>query len=67
MAVSCLISFEDETTQGIEVEALSMRGAQRELTGFLIDRGYSPVGRWEAGEPDDDEAAETVRMFRVAK
>lgn len=25
----------------------SMRGAQREITGWLRDQGYAPAGRWE--------------------
>ena len=46
-----------------------MRGAQREITGYLITEGYSPVGRWEAeAEPDDgvDGYVETVRKFKLA-
>lgn len=61
MQVSCMIVREDETTSEYEVNSMSMRGAQRELTGWLIRDGYEPVGRWQ-----DEADSETVRRFRLA-
>jgi len=60
MEISCMVVREDESTTGLEVESLSMRGAQRELTGYLIDQGYTPAGRWDY--PEEDEA---VRQFKA--
>jgi hypothetical protein len=59
MKITCRVVFEDESTNQLDVESLSMRGAQREMTGWLIDRGYEPVGRW--GIETD---GETMRQFR---
>ncbi|MFG2109472.1 hypothetical protein [Micromonospora chersina] len=46
--------------------SLSMLGAQREITGFLIDHGYTPAGLWEPKvECEHGQAHEIVRKFRV--
>lgn len=68
MAITGRIAREDETTTTLDVDSLSMRGAQREVTGYLIRQGYAPVGRWETESYDDraDEADETSRKFKVA-
>jgi hypothetical protein len=68
--VTCMIVHEDETTTSIDVESLSMRGAQREITGWLIADGYTPVGRWETQETNPGnfgavEVAETMRRFKI--
>ena len=55
---------EDETTETIDVDSLSMRGAQREMTGWYLKRGYVPVGRWEAAGPAGN--SETFRRFKLA-
>jgi len=53
-----------------------MRGAQREITGLLIDRGYTPAGRWtqartvgedEDGVPTETGSGEYFRCFRPTK
>jgi hypothetical protein len=41
------------------VKSLSMRGAQRELTSWLLAEGYEPAGRWTT-TPDETRR----RMFR---
>jgi hypothetical protein len=51
-----------------------MRGAQREMTGWLIRQGYTPVGRWstEADNSDSDlgmggfhpDTTECMRQFK---
>ena len=61
MEITCRIVFNDETTDELDVDSLSMRGAQREMTGWLIGQGYEPVGRWAK---EDDRGYETMRRFR---
>jgi hypothetical protein len=47
--------------------ALSMRGAQREISGRLIREGYEPVGRWQVEHDDSSmQAVETMRRFKLA-
>jgi hypothetical protein len=60
MAISCMEVHEDETTYHIDIKSLSMRGAQREISGYLIQQGYEPVGRWQVEHED-----ETSRKFRL--
>lgn len=44
-----------------------MRGAQREITGYLISQGFEPAGRWESAQVDGNgDEIETVRKFRPA-
>ena len=62
MEITCMVVFDDETTESIEVESLSMRGAQREITGYLLGQGYEPSGRWSF-----EQEGETVRQFKPAK
>jgi len=66
LAVTCRAVHEDESTDEYEVDSLSMRGAQREITGFLIRQGYNPVGRWSVQHDGGDGASETSRAFRPA-
>jgi hypothetical protein len=69
MKVDCTIVYEDEATdEGIEINSLSMRGAQREITGYFIAEGYEAVGRWAAEAAGDaDEPLECSRRFKPAK
>jgi hypothetical protein len=68
LEVACRIVYEDERTDSLGVESLSMRGAQREVTGFLIERGYTPAGRWEIERllegHREGVAAEASRRFK---
>lgn len=66
MAVTCMEVHEDETTDELDIKSLSMRGAQREITGYFIQHGYEPVGRWRV-EHDDSamQTQETSRQFRL--
>jgi hypothetical protein len=71
--VSCMVVHEDETTDTLPVDSLSMRGAQRELTGWFVSEGYKPIGRWETEEIASDEQGnaeggplETSRRFKLA-
>jgi hypothetical protein len=71
MEITCTVVLEDESTSTLDVKSLSMRGAQREMTGYLIAQGYSPVGPWEAEAHSDDgyggkEAVETSRKFKLS-
>ena len=56
-------------TRHLDVASLSMRGAQREITGWLLKWGYKPDGRWTTEEEDDQVdygPSETVRRFKLA-
>lgn len=66
LLVTALVVREDETTYEMDVSSLSMRGAQREITGWLIDQGYTPVGRWETEANDSGIGAiEASRKFKL--
>jgi hypothetical protein len=64
MAVTCRVVFEDESVGHLEVDSLSLRGAEREMTGFFLAEGLKPVGRWQTEDEDDHEA---WRRFVPAK
>jgi hypothetical protein len=59
--ITCRVVFEDESADELSVGSLSMRGAQREMTSWLIGQGYEPSGRWS---DEDGEGRETMRRFR---
>jgi hypothetical protein len=59
VSVACRIVRDDESDKEEPVESLSLRGAQREITGNLIAWGYAPAGRWETVAE-----GECVRKFR---
>ncbi len=70
IGITCMVVQEDESTQQLDVDSLSMRGAQREITGHLLREGYAPIGRWEVEsyeEAADDPNLETVRRFKLAE
>lgn len=46
LSIGCTITHDDGHTETPPVKALSMRGAQRELTSRLRADWYEPVGRW---------------------
>jgi hypothetical protein len=56
--VTCRAVYEDETTDEIEVESLSLPGAEREVTGLLLSYGLSPQGLWA-----EQAEGEEVRPF----
>jgi hypothetical protein len=47
MAITGRVVFEDESTGELVVDSLSLRGAEREVTGYLIGNGWEPAGRWQ--------------------
>jgi hypothetical protein len=70
MTVTCRVVHEDESTEDLDIASLSMRGAQREITGWLLKWGYKPDGRWTTEEEDDQVdygPSETVRRFKFDK
>ena len=68
LEVTCRVVNEDESVEGLTVDSLSMRGAQREITGWFIDQGYRPVGRWTSYvDGDTGEGLESSRRFAPAK
>jgi hypothetical protein len=63
--ISCTLVFEDESASSLEVASVSVRGAQREITGMLVgDHGYVPAGRWSDDGQDDDGYSEWSRAFK---
>lgn len=56
--------FEDESINYPQVLSVSMRGAQREITGLLVAKGYAPAGRWSEAVEDDDGYRECERAFK---
>ncbi len=70
--ITCREVYEDESTSDWDkdaVESVSMRGAQREVTGYYLDKGYEPVDRWVAEEVArsgrlEGEVIESFRQFR---
>lgn len=63
ISIECNVVYDDESTSSHDVTSLSMRGAQREITGFLIGEGYKPFGRWEY---EDGDGKECSRKFTRA-
>ncbi len=64
MEITGQLVFEDESARVVHVESLSMRGAQRETTAWLIDLGYEPAGRWGTEYESERDGIEVVRRFR---
>jgi hypothetical protein len=67
MEITCTVVLEDESTSTLDVNSLSMRGAQREITGYFIAHGYTPVGRWEVEADSDNGGKDTVETSRKFK
>lgn len=68
IGITCRVIHEDESADELEVDSLSMRGAQREITAYFKAQGYEPVSRWETEyENARDGSEETVRRFRDAQ
>ena len=69
--ITCTVVLEDERTSTLDVSSRSIRGAQAEMTGYLLAHGYTPVGRWEVEADSDNgsggkEAVETSRKFKLS-
>ncbi|MCV7177536.1 hypothetical protein [Mycolicibacterium sphagni] len=66
LAITCEVIHDDETGEDLDVDSLSMRGAQREMTRYLLDQGYTAEGGWEDPvEDDDNNGRESVRRFAI--
>jgi len=52
---------EDGTEQPLEVTAVAVRAARRELSLWLLPQGYVPVGGWH-----DREGGASYRVYRPA-
>ena len=66
IGIDCEVVNEDETTTTLDIEALSLEGGRREVTGFLISRDFKPVGRWEETAKAGSTALEYKRTFARA-
>ncbi len=62
--ITCTLVFEDESISYPEVRSVSMRGAQREITGQLVVKGYVPTARWSEATEDGDGFRECMRTFK---
>jgi hypothetical protein len=62
--ITCTLVREDESASWPELHSVSVRGAQREITGMLVDSNYVPVGRWSDDGQDDDGYSEWSREFK---
>jgi hypothetical protein len=60
LSIACTVTHDDGDHHTLTVAALSMRGAQREMTTRLRRDGYEPVGRWFTT------GRESTRTFREA-
>ena len=71
LAVYCTVVHEDESTSSLSIDSLSMRGAQREITGYMIQMGRQPDGRWvdevDGEQADEAKADETMRRFKAKR
>jgi hypothetical protein len=74
MKVTCRVVREDESTAELDIDSLSLRGAEREITGALINEGYKPTGRWQdardlgRGHSENwiDPETEVMRQFKAS-
>ena len=64
LEVTCRIVFPDGTAIAVGVDALSLRGAQQEMTAWLIERGYEPAGRWSTQYESERRAADPAARPR---
>lgn len=65
--VRCWVVDENEHSEDYQVDALSLRGAEREITSYFIGEGYEPVERWndESVNENTGDAYEASRRFRL--
>jgi hypothetical protein len=66
LSIDCTVVREDESGTGLSIDSASMRGAQREITTYLIEQGYKPAGRWVTEDSTHDSIpADTWRRFKL--
>jgi hypothetical protein len=61
LEVTCRILFFDGSAIAVGIDSLSIAAAQSEMTMWLMELGYRPVGRWNT---ERDSSRETARTFR---
>ncbi len=66
IGITCTVVHADESTEALEVDSMSMRGAEREMTGYFIKQGYAPAGRWETTAAGQGAPLEVTRTFKPA-
>jgi hypothetical protein len=64
LAITCTLVYEDESVSYPQPDSISLRGAQREVTGMLVSTGYIPTGRWSDEGEDEDGYHEWTRAFK---
>ncbi|WP_431240439.1 hypothetical protein ACQ86B_13710 [Mycolicibacterium aichiense] len=66
LEITCEVIHDDETGHDLDVDSPSIRGAQREMTRYLLGQGYTPAGGWEDPADDDgNNGRESVRRFVI--
>jgi hypothetical protein len=75
LGIKCMVVCEDESTitdDDVQTGAVSLRGAERSVTGQMINQGYRPAGRWQdardldRAEPRPERGIEVMRRFKAA-
>jgi hypothetical protein len=59
---------ETERRREVHLDSLSLMGAQRELSGWLVENGFEPLQRWSYQDPPGgprQDFQECVRHFRL--
>jgi hypothetical protein len=64
LEITCTLVYEDESVSYPQPRSISLRGAQREVTGMLVSTGYIPTGRWSDEGEDEDGYREWARAFK---
>lgn len=67
MEIGSRYVYQSEATRRGVAESVSMRAAQREVTGDMIAKGWEPVGRWVTEVEENGAAIECYRNFRPGK
>lgn len=64
--VSCRVVNEDESTNQLDVDSRSIAGAQAEITGWFISKGYEPTSDWdEQVDGQLEPVGECSRQFKL--
>jgi hypothetical protein len=64
--VACRVVHENESTETLDVDSLTLAGAEREVTGWFLSKGYTPVDHdWSMEIADSDGTVmESMRRFQ---
>lgn len=57
--LKCKVTFDNSTYADYEIKSQSLRGAEREITGWMIKQGFRPSGDWQGTL----QTGTTIRQF----